>query len=138
MKIKAHVQNSKDNHKIIVETEDITRSISIPPKQSGQGSSVNGGELLFLALATCYCNDIYREAGKRNLGIEEVVVEVNGDFGAEGKPAKNVTYSARVRTNGEETEIWELMNHTDRVSEIQNTVRAGIPVTLRSIEIEKV
>ena len=31
-------------------------------KSPGRGSAVNGGEFLVLALATCYCNDLYREA----------------------------------------------------------------------------
>jgi uncharacterized OsmC-like protein len=29
---------------------------------------------LFLALASCYCNDIYREAAKRNIKVERVEV----------------------------------------------------------------
>ena len=52
--------------------------------------------MLFLALATCYCNGIYREAAKRNIRMERVEVEVSGDFGAEGEPAKNVTYRAKL------------------------------------------
>jgi uncharacterized OsmC-like protein len=35
---------------------------------------------LFLALATCYCNDIYREAAKRNIKVDSVEVEVEGTF----------------------------------------------------------
>jgi uncharacterized OsmC-like protein len=71
-------------------------SIHIPPKPSGYGSSANGAELLFLALATCYCNDIHREAAKRRIKVKQVEVEVQGDFSAEGEPAKNVTYRAKV------------------------------------------
>jgi uncharacterized OsmC-like protein len=96
---------------------------------------VNGGELLFLALATCYCNDIYREAAKRGLIVEQVEVEVEGDFGAEGDPAQNVTYRAKVTAQASEAEIRELMSHTDRVAEIQNTLRVETPVTLRGIEV---
>jgi uncharacterized OsmC-like protein len=64
----------------------------VAPKSSGYGSSSNGGELLFLALATCYYNDIHREAIKRNIQVVRVEVEVSGDFGAEGEPAKNVNW----------------------------------------------
>jgi uncharacterized OsmC-like protein len=42
--------------------------------------------LLFLALATCYCNDIFREAAKQGLKIDGVEVKVEGEFGAEGEP----------------------------------------------------
>jgi organic hydroperoxide reductase OsmC/OhrA len=116
-------------------TNDNSHSISIPPKATGFGSSANGGELLFLALATCYCNDIYREAAKRNIQVEEVEVEVSGDFGAEGEPAKNVTYKAKVHAKGTEEEIRALMQHTDTVAEIQNTLRAGTDVKLSGVEI---
>ena len=66
MKVSAIVKNQKDKHEVTVSTNSMSRSITIPPKVEGNGSSVNGAELLLLSLATCYCNDIYREAAKRN------------------------------------------------------------------------
>ncbi len=135
MRISARVQNSKNHHQTTVQTNDTAHSINIPPKSTGFGSSANGGELLFLALATCYCNDIYREAGKRGLSVESVEVQVEGDFGAEGEPAQNVSYHARVTASAGEEEIRELMRATDRVAEIQNTLRVGTPVTLTRLEV---
>ena len=135
MKIRATVQNSAGQHHVTLRTNDNVHSLTIPPKSTGLGSSANGGELLFLALATCYCNDIYREAAKRGLKVEQVEVEVDGEFGTEGEPAKNVTYRARVTAQASEAEIRELMRHTDRVAEIQNTLRVETPVTLSSIEV---
>ncbi len=35
------------------------QTLAIAAKAGAAGSSVNGGELLFLALATYYCNDLY-------------------------------------------------------------------------------
>ena len=138
MKITAKVENSKDNHQVTLQTNEHIHSITIPSRSTGYGSSANGGELLFLALATCYCNDIYREAAKRNIKVERVEVEVNGDFGAEGEPAKNVTYRAKVFAPASEEEIRELMTFTDTVAEIQNTLRLGTPVVLRQIEVAKI
>lgn len=97
MKITARVDNSQGQHHVTLTTNDNFHSIVIPPKSTGFGSSANGGELLFLALATCYCNDIYREAAKRNIQVERVEVEVEGDFGAEGEPVRNVNYKAKVQ-----------------------------------------
>ena len=62
MKISAKVINHKSENAVSLITGDNHHSLMIPAKPDGRGSSVNGGELLFLALATCYCNDLYREA----------------------------------------------------------------------------
>ena len=134
MKINARIQNSKDDHQVTLQTEQNVHSIHIPPKASGFGSSANGGELLLLAVATCYCNDIYREAAKKNIKVERIEVEVDGDFDAEGEPAKNVVYRAKVAAQASEEEIRELMRFTDTVAEIHNTFRVKTPVTLSQIE----
>src|SRR5687767_481271 len=131
MKITAKVENSKDNHQVTLQTNEHIHSITIPSRSTGYGSSANGGELLFLALATCYCNDIYREAARRNIKVESVEVEVTGDFEAEGKPGSNIVCRAKVNANASEEEIRELLKHTDIVAEIQNTLRVGTPVKLQ-------
>ena len=110
------------------------QSLALAPKESGFGSSVNGGELLFLALATCYCNDIYREAARRGIAVERVEVVVEGDFPAEGAAAENITYRAKVFARASAEEIRALIEDTDRVAEIQNTLRASTPVNLTRIE----
>ena len=138
MKISARLENSKDNHQVTLQTSEHVHSIVIHPKPTGYGSSVNGGELLFLALATCYCNDIYREAAKRNIKVERVEVNVEGDFGAEGEPSKNVTYQDKVFANAGDDEIRELMKFTDTVAEIQNTLRNGTHVVLAEIQTVKI
>ena len=134
MKISATVNSSKDNHQVVLTTNDLSHRIEIPPKTTGNGSSANGGELLFLALATCYCNDIYREAARLNIEITGVEVDVEGEFGGVGEPARNVTYRASVTARADETQIRELMRHTDRIAEIQNTLRMGAPVNLAEIK----
>ena len=136
MKITAKVENSKHNHQVTLQTNDNAHSIVIPPRSTGFGSSANGGELLFLA--TCYCNDIYREAAKRNINVERVEVEVDGDFGAEGAPAKNVTYRAKVTAQASEQQIQDMMRFVDTVAEIQNTLRIETPVVLSEMEVVKV
>ena len=129
MKFSAHVQNSPNDHRVTLKVGDKEQSLSIAPKPT-DGSSVSGGELLFLALATCCCNDIYREAAKRNIKVERVEVEVEGIFEAEGKPGSNIVYRPKVKADASEEEIRELLKHTDTVLEIQNTLRVGTPVKL--------
>ena len=135
LRINARVQNSHENHLVTLRTNDEIHSIQIAPKPNSMGSSINGGELLFLALATCYCNDIYREAEKFGVKVESVEVDVQGDFGEAGSPARNIIYRARVAARASEDQIRELMKLTDRVAEIQNTLREETPVSLTSIEV---
>jgi organic hydroperoxide reductase OsmC/OhrA len=137
MKFSASLDNREGFHQVTLKTGEKAHSISIPPRSSGFGSSANGGELLFLALATCYCNDIYREAEKRGLEVTRVEVDVEGDFGAPGEPATNVSYRAKITARGSHEETLALMRHTDTVAEIQNTLRANTPVTLNHVEAVK-
>jgi uncharacterized OsmC-like protein len=127
MKFSARLQNTSNDHKVTLIVGDKEQSLSIAPRPSG-GSSVSGGELLFLALATCFCNDLYREAARRNIKVNSVEVKVEGNFEAEGKPGSNIVYRANVGAEASEEEIRELLHHTDSVTEIQNTLRAGTPV----------
>jgi uncharacterized OsmC-like protein len=129
MKFSARIQNDPSHHDVSLRVGEKEQFLVVAPKPTG-GSSVSGGELLFLALATCYCNDIYREAAKRNIKVESVEVEVHGEFGAEGKPASNIVYRAKVKADAGEEKIRDLLTHTDSVAEIQNTLRVGIPVRL--------
>jgi uncharacterized OsmC-like protein len=130
MKISAIVKNTFGNHSVAVETNQHKQTLSIASKPSGFGSSVNGGELLMLALATCFCNDIYREAGKRNITVSGVEVTVTGEFDAEGEPGTDFQYKAHVISDAPAAAIEELINYTDRVAEIHNTLRKGISVSL--------
>ena len=73
-----------------------------------------------------------RSAVSTSSGFE---VKVERDFGAEGEPATNVRYKVKVAAEANEAEMRELLSHTDRVAEVQNTLRSGTPVTLSSTEI---
>jgi organic hydroperoxide reductase OsmC/OhrA len=134
MRIIAQVRNGHGKNDVILQTNDNVHSLTIPPKSKGLGSSANGGELLFLALAACYCNDIYREAAHRRIARVKVEVTVEGDFGGEGEPATDITYNALVKAEAKESDIKELMKHPDRVAEVQNTLRTGTPARLNRIQ----
>ena len=132
MNISAIIRSSQNQHEINLQTNGSSKAIIIPPKSTGYGSSVNGGELLMLALATCFCNDLYREAAKRNIAIDSVEVECKGDFGAEGEPGSNFQYTAHVSSASSQEEINELIKHTDTVAEIHNTLRKGLSIKLNT------
>jgi uncharacterized OsmC-like protein len=126
------IKSSGHQQEVVVRTESESKVIAIPAKANGQGSSVNGAELLFLSLATCYCNDIYREAAKRKIIVDAVEVTVKGEFGSEGEAAKDISYEVDVKSSTlSEVAINELIDYVDNVAEIHNTLRRGIAVTLR-------
>jgi organic hydroperoxide reductase OsmC/OhrA len=84
MLIEARVDNQLGQHTVTVSTNGAAHAIAIGPRASGLGSRANGGELLCLALATCYCNDVYREADNRGIAVTRVEVEAQASFGAPG------------------------------------------------------
>jgi organic hydroperoxide reductase OsmC/OhrA len=132
MRIDARVDNERGRHTATLTTGHLSQAIPIQPRSSGLGSSANGGELLCLALATCYCNDIYREAERMGIEVVRVEVDASAEFGEPGMPASRVSYRARVTARAPEAQIRELILHTDRIAEIQNTLRKGMPVQLES------
>jgi uncharacterized OsmC-like protein len=130
MHIAATITNHRQQQDIVVKTAGNSKSISIPAKPEGQGSSVNGGELLFLSLATCFCNDLYREAAKMKIDMETVTVTVEGEFGNEGEPATSIRYKVAVVSDAAPDEIAALIKYTDTIAEVHNTLRRGIHVQL--------
>jgi hypothetical protein len=50
MHISASVRNAAQQNEVLVTTNHVSKQVTIPAKTEGMGSSVNGGELLFLAL----------------------------------------------------------------------------------------
>lgn len=133
MQISARLSSRAGQLRTEVQTNGTARTLTLPPKPNGQGAGTNGGELLLLALAACFCNDLYREAAKRGLTLTSVAVECHGEFGAEGEPGRQFRYRAQVQAEGASpADIEALIRHTDQVAEVHNTLRQGLAVTLRS------
>ncbi len=131
MNVVARVTNTHKQHEVELRTNERIHTIEIPAKADGNGSDANGGELLFLALATCYCNDLYREAAKQDIIVDWVEVTVEGEFGAPGEPARNVRYRARAESASDPQRLRDLLLHTDTVTEIQKTLRSGCDISFQ-------
>lgn len=80
------------------------------------------------ALATCYCNDLYREAARVGIVISGCEVVATARFGEVGLAAKSITYAAKVESQALAEEVERLLAETDRLAEVHNTLRAGCPV----------
>jgi organic hydroperoxide reductase OsmC/OhrA len=130
MEISATVHNAASGHEVSVRTGASSQPIAVPAKTAGRGSAVNGGEFLMLALATCYCNDLYREAERLGIAIEAVQVQATADFPGIGLAATNVRYRATVKSSASPADIERLLRETDAVAEVHNTLRSGVAVQL--------
>jgi organic hydroperoxide reductase OsmC/OhrA len=132
--ISATVRNFPTRHEVCVRTGESTQALPVLSKPSGRGSAVNGGEFLMLALATCYCNDLYREAERLDISVESVVVKASADFPGIGLAATNIQYEVEVSSPSASEDIAALIRQTDAVAEVHNTIRGGAAVVLRSVD----
>lgn len=131
MEISATVTNSATSHQATVRTGATQQPLAVPAKAGGRGSAVNGGEFLMLALATCYLNDLYREAARLGMPLEGATVEATAYFPGVGLAATDIRYRATVQSPAGAEAVARLLRETDAVAEVHNTVRAGVPVELR-------
>lgn len=124
MEISARLKSTPGAVEAVVATNGATQAIALPARPGG-GSGVNGGELLMLALATCYCNDVYREAQREGVPIDAVEVDARADFPGRGVGAANVRYRAQVTSSAPDERVQKLLRDTDDVAEIHRSLRAG-------------
>ena len=136
MRIAASVSNRDRDHRVTVTTADVSQTLPISAKDVGRGSSVNGGEFLMLALATCCCNDIYREAERLGIAVDAVDVEAEADFDGVGLAARNIRYRVRVESPASRSVVEQLLRQTDAVAEVHNTLRSGAAVSLMSWDMD--
>jgi uncharacterized OsmC-like protein len=127
MQISARLRNTASSHAVDVSTAGAARQLSISGRPGG-GSAVNGGEFLMLALATCYCNDLYREAARLQIELTEVEVQASAEFDGIGLAARDIRYRARLVSPASPEQIEQLLAETDAVAEVHNTLRAGAAV----------
>lgn len=131
MHISALVDSSFLEHRVAVDSDGRRQSLAVPAKATGPGSGVNGGEFLMLALATCYCNDLYREALRLGIPLEGVHVGASAEFPGVGIAATDIQYRATVRSPAPAADIVRLLAETDAVAEVHNTLRTGCAVELQ-------
>jgi organic hydroperoxide reductase OsmC/OhrA len=137
MHITAHVVNRQASSSVDLKSGEREHTLSMPTKPDGLGFLANGGEILLLALATSYCNDLYREAHRRGLAIEGVDVEVMGEYTGEGEPLGGLSYRATAWTSSPKEKVFEVMTHTDTVAEIHNTLRKAAEIQLTKCEVHE-
>lgn len=102
-----------------------------PAAAGGGGLGFNGGQLLYLSIAACVSNDVYREAVTMGVTVRRVAVEVDGDFPARGAASTAIDVRVTVEAEADDATIDALVAEVDRVAEIPNSLRGTVPVTIR-------
>jgi putative redox protein len=107
-----------------------TLTVDRPPDGGGDGLGFNGGQLLYLAIAGCVSNDLFREARSQGIALDAVRVRVRGDFSGDPAVSGAVEYEVELAGAAPVEQLRGLVAHVDRIAEIPNTLRAGTAVRL--------
>jgi organic hydroperoxide reductase OsmC/OhrA len=110
-----------EHHSVIVDRPE--------GRAGGMGLGFNGGELLALALGGCLANDLQALAEEMGLVVEDLEISVSLEF--DGKPSRTTAANIEIRCNlADGKEPTELIERAKAFTNIGNSVRAGIPVTI--------
>jgi uncharacterized OsmC-like protein len=109
-----------------------TLVVDRPAEAGGGGKGFNGGQLLYLAVAGCISNDLFREAPRFGVELRSVRVTVDGDFSGDPAISGAVTYDVELSGSGD---LEALVREVDRIAEIPNSLRNGTPVALGDVRI---
>lgn len=108
-----------------------------PAAAGGGGLGFNGGQLLYLAIAACYSNDLYREAATEGIELTRVAVTVDGDFPGRGTPSTPVAVDIELTGRAPRDDLERLLSLVDDLAEIPASLRGGTEVALRRRAVEE-
>lgn len=112
-----------------------TLVVDRPSGAGGRGLGFNGGQLLYLAVAGCVSNDLYREAHALGIDLTRVRVMVEGDFRGDPPVSEEIAYRVEIEGDAPPEELKRLVEHVDAIAEIPNSLRGGTPVRLAGTRI---
>ena len=110
--------------------ESFTLVVDRPAEGGGGGLGFNGGQLLYLAVAGCISNDLFREAQAVGIELSSVRVKVSGDFVGEPAVSDEIRYEVEVAGDAAEDRLRALIDQVDEIAEIPNSLRQGTHVRL--------
>jgi putative redox protein len=109
-----------------------TLVVDRPVDAGGGGKGFNGGQLLYLAVAGCVSNDLFREAPRFDVELDSVRVTVEGDFFGDPAVSGALSYDVELSGSGD---LDALVREVDRIAEIPNSLRQDTPVSLSEVRI---
>ena len=103
-----------------------------PTAAGGRGLGFNGGQLLYLSIAACWSNDLYREAATMGIELDGVEITVDGDFPARGSGSTPVSVEVVVRSSAPEARVRALIAEVERVAEIPRAIRDATAIRVNA------
>ena len=108
--------------------QGFTLVVDRPADAGGGGLGFNGGQLLYLAIAGCVSNDLFREARSEGIELTSVRVRVRGSFSGEPPVSEPIEYEVELEGEAPRERLDELVERVDRIAEIPNSLRDGTAV----------
>ena len=110
--------------------EQFTLVVDRPAEGGGGGLGFSGGQLLYLAVAGCISNDLFREARAAGIELESVRVKVGGNFVGEPMVSDEIVYEVALKGDAPDERLQALVDQVDEIAEIPNSLRQGTRVRL--------
>ena len=130
MRIEVETRNLDGQVTALGTAEQFTLVVDRPTEGGGGGLGFNGGQLLYLAVAGCISNDLFREARVEGIELSSVRVKVGGDFVGEPAVSDEILYEVEVEGDAPQERLRVLVDHVDEIAEIPNSLRRGTRVRL--------
>ena len=114
-----------------------TLVVDRPVGAGGGGLGFNGGQLLYLAVAGCVSNDLFREARAAGITLTHVRVRVRGDFTGDPPVSEAIEYEVEIDGDAPAERLKALVALVDSIAEIPNSLRRGTPVRLATMRVSR-
>ena len=136
MHIEVDTQNVDGKVTALGSAGPFTLVVDRPAEGGGGGLGFNGGQLLYLAVAGCISNDLFRDASAEGIELRSVRVKVGGDFVGEPAVSEEIRYEVEVSGDASEEQLRALIDMVDEIAEIPNSLRQGTGVRLVSATVQ--
>jgi len=114
---------------------EVAPTYVVPHTWTDGGIAVEGGgtgaHLLLTAVGCCVLNDVLREAGPLDVGVDGVLVEVTGEFDGATWASTAIGYRVDLDSPAGGEQVDGLLARVADVAEIPRAVRGEVTVTRR-------
>ena len=107
-----------------------TITIDLPQDEGGQGLGFSGGELLLLAIGSCYCNDLHRAAARSGISLDSIDLTVSAKWSDKPLQLTDAHVSIRTKTAKCAVDLHQLIKQVDVATSVANSLRSGARITL--------